>query len=507
MHEVGQVTPQGEIHLLAGVPFNNSYKHTRYFNTVNDQTQYFLSKSRQVYLQATPVRPGVPLRIPVPYNIVYSCNYLMFQNQPFGSKWFYAFITSIRWVSVNSCEIEYELDILQSWWFDFRFQSAFIVREHSKTDTPGDNLVPENLELGEYTFGPQYGTNYFNGYSYLVAATVNKQGNDAVGGNYSGIYSGLEYNVFDTPSAVNAFIDSLTTDSKGDAIVSITMYPKEFTQSKGSAQAKSKTFTRPKENDPNTPFGAYTPKNNKLYTYPYNFLFVTNAAGSYANFPYEFFGGDNCTFNVSCDMSPNPTALCVPLNFKNVAENFNEKITLDGFPQCPWTTDTYKAWLAQNGSSTAISTMGSAFSAAANLMTLNFGGVMGNALTIAQTVAKVKATEALPPQAHGAAGNSVMVANNNKDFYFYRCMVTPEFAEIIDNYFSMYGYAIHQVKQPEFNSRLFWNHVETRNAQVTGSVPNTAARSMEDILNAGITFWHDDQVGYYNRLNPIRMTT
>lgn len=492
------------VYILRGVPFDSSYKHTRWLGSKGGQEQYFITKKAYLYSQVAPVRPGQPLRLPINMSQIYDCNYIMFQNTNYNDKWFYAFITDIRWVNVNACEIDYELDVVQTWLYDYNFRECFVEREHALTDIPGDNLVLENLELGDYTYQEPINTNKFSAYYYMVAATVDKQGNDAVGGNYAGVYSGLEYNMFATPAQLNQYIDLMVSQSKADSIVSISMFPAPFVADKGSSEAELEVVSVPKNNGYGSgQLDGYTPRNKKLLTYPFNFLFCTNLAGGSANFPYEYFSTDNCQFYIFCDMTPNPTATLVPAAYKGVAQNYNEKITMDGFPICAWTTDTYKAWLAQNGSSTAITTMGNAFSGVANLMSFNFGGAVGNALSIAQTVAKVKATEALPPQAHGAAGNSSLVSLQKKDFYFYPTSIRKEYAEIIDNYFNMFGYATHKVKVPNFTGRQYWNYVETKNACVRGNVPQTAAARMEEILNSGITFWHDDNIGLYNRTNSI----
>ena len=507
MHEITQFTPLGWIYVLRGVPWDNTYRNTRWFDSQGEQQQYFIGKRVYTFDHTTPVRPGVPLRLPVNMSRIYDCDYIMFQNTNYSEKWFYAFITDIRWVSINSCEVDYDLDMVQTWLFQYQIEQCFVVREHSSTDMPGDNLIAENLELGEYMYSGMQGTGMFEHYVYLAAATVDKEGNDAVGGLYSGIYSGLEYNIFTDATSLNEYIDAMVSDSKGDAIVSISMYPLHFIDEKGSEQADVDSFKVDKGNGYSQTIDGYSPRNKKLLTHPFNFLFCTNLAGMAAEFPYEYFTTPDCEFLIFCDMSPQPTATLVPVSYKGAAQNFNEKLTMDGFPMCPWATDTYKAWLAQNGSSTAITTMGGAFSTLGNLFSGNIGGAVNGALSIAQTVAKVKATQALPPQAHGAAGNTAMVAIGKKDFYFYRCTITAQYAKIIDDYFQMFGYATNRVKRPNFHTRLGWNYVETRDAVVLGTAPQNACSKMESILNTGITFWHDDLIGTYNRNNGIVSTS
>ena len=46
--------------------------------------------------------------------------------------------------------ITIKTDVWQTWCFDLNFKPVLIDREHANTDTAGDNLLPEGLELGDY---------------------------------------------------------------------------------------------------------------------------------------------------------------------------------------------------------------------------------------------------------------------------------------------------------------------------------------------------------------------
>jgi hypothetical protein len=74
----------------------------------------------------------------------------MFKNSNFGSKWFYAFLTDIKYINVNMCEVSYETDVYQTWMFDITIHPSFVVREHVDSDTMGEHIVDEGLETGDY---------------------------------------------------------------------------------------------------------------------------------------------------------------------------------------------------------------------------------------------------------------------------------------------------------------------------------------------------------------------
>lgn len=146
------IAPNTNIYILHNVPLDNTYRNTLYFESVSKQFGYFGSKTKytlnnQSYQRVNRNR----IRIEKTAEDLYDCNYIMFQNKAFGDKWFYAFITRpAEFVNTLVSEIEYEIDVLQTWSFDYTLKPCFVEREHSETDNAGDNTVPENLELGEY---------------------------------------------------------------------------------------------------------------------------------------------------------------------------------------------------------------------------------------------------------------------------------------------------------------------------------------------------------------------
>jgi hypothetical protein len=94
-----------DIRLLSGIPFSNDYKNTRWFDTVTEQTNYFLSKSVvQVIPENTFQRTNEGYNfISVSNNIdaLWGTNYVMFRNTSYNSKWFYGFVTKLEYKNKN----------------------------------------------------------------------------------------------------------------------------------------------------------------------------------------------------------------------------------------------------------------------------------------------------------------------------------------------------------------------------------------------------------------------
>lgn len=101
----------------------------------------------------------------------------------------------------------------------------------------------------------------------------------------------------------------------------------------------------------------------------------------------------------------------------------------------------------------------------------------------------------LPPKASGQTTNMLNMATNLAGFAAYQCCIRKEYAEILDDYFDMFGYACHKVKQPSINSRPLWNYVKTLNCLVRPTagnhmVPNDAMVAFQSIFDNGVTIWH-----------------
>ena len=76
-------------------------------------------------------------------------NYCMYQNENYGNKWFYAYITNMEYENDGLTNITISTDVWQTWQFDINFKNSFVEREHVNDDTIGANTIDENLNVGE----------------------------------------------------------------------------------------------------------------------------------------------------------------------------------------------------------------------------------------------------------------------------------------------------------------------------------------------------------------------
>ena len=203
---MASIYPTSRIYLLHGVPLDNTYDHTIYFGTIGEQTSYFIGHQKYDLQNYTyqRVRRGY-IRVNIGVENLFDVNYLMFNNVNFGNKWFYAFVTSVEYVNNDCTEINYELDVLQTWHFDYKLDHCFIERQHTTTDGIGDNILPEPVECGEYVTNPTVGNDH-SAYTSIFADLSNllvilgvvsleedeEVTTDNVNGKfYDGVYGGL----------------------------------------------------------------------------------------------------------------------------------------------------------------------------------------------------------------------------------------------------------------------------------------------------------------------------
>ena len=538
------IVPNTDIVLCRDVPLDSSYDHTVDFADANAQWAYFYSKRYKVvsvnsYQRVMDGR----LRIECTMEEAIQCNYLYFRNNNFEDKFFYAFITGWHYINNITTEISYEIDVFQTFWNDVRLLNVFVEREHDNTDTMWANTIPENLEQGDYTSNyevaitPSNSGNVcifyttFNDDSTFSDFTVHTTSGDVE--YVSGIVTGL--NVIVRPNANNsetpyAFLQRVINANKKDGIIAMYMCP--FVPSTYAITQENKQFPKIWGT-----LDGYVPKNNKLYTYPYNLLHIqTDTQG--ADFRYEFFkdAGNQCNFILRESLIPQPSITLIPSNYAGrTATNGGEfRLTISDFPQCAWNADVFKVYLAQNAASlptklisegssaalgiiTAVGTGGASLAMSSPSTAVGFpmvnpsggapnagistGGfqIVNSLSGIASTLAQLKDISTRPPQQNGVQTATADYGMGYKNFMLERLSIRAEYARIIDDYFDMFGYATHRIKQPNITGRPHWNYVKTIGNTVDAlGVPDPYLKVMNAAFNHGITIWHNpNEVGYY----------
>lgn len=530
------ISPSGNIWLLSGVPLDKDYKNTLYWPLTSvgqtSQRTYFTTLKTQggfvkhVFSnQSYTRRERGSIRVSVLADNVIDCNYMVFQNSSFGpGKYFYAFITSIEYINNATTQINFEIDVIQTWYFDFTLMPCFIERMHTDSDEIGENIVPEPVHIGEYVYPSEIGRIINTDDMVIIIAIVDTGINTAVTGNvYGRIYGAATLKAFQPTdiSGINAELSSWVTAGKPDAVVAIYLAPAflitvSVPASGGLTLTSSNVRTIPDEQamprlTGTERFTGYLPHNKKMYTYPYNMYEVMTASGASINLRYEFFNNLQPTFKVGgCITSPVELAL-IPYNYKNEVPQsatwfntpiFSEAIKLTEFPVCSWSSDTYKAWLAQN-SVPSLMNLGMAMLGAVGGAVIN--PVMGGlgALNVlreaSSTLQQGFQASIAADNMHGNLSGSSNIAMGYQGFYGGRKCINASNAVCIDEFFDVFGYAIKSVMQPQRKNRKYFTYVKTTGCvlrELGSSYMGIPADDSEKICRLhdnGITYWDPAQ--------------
>lgn len=516
------IQPTTNIKLLRNVPLDTTYEHTIYFDDANKQHSYFngLAKYNLTNYTYQRVKRGVS-RVGIKADSLYDCNYMMFQNTSYGDKWFYAYITNVEFINNECSEITFELDVMQTWFFDYSVGHCFVEREHTETDVIGEHVEPESVATGEYVFNNYSPIISMNDMVVCLAIVDVDEGTS--GTLYDGIYGSAELWVYSRTdvTAINEKISSY--NQKPDSIISVYMFPKMFIGDIPSTHKLSYGAGALKNNITLTGISAsdtlngYKPKNKKLYTYPYNFYHVDNASGSELALRYEFFPNLTPVVEICGTITQPVVAVLRACSYKGVAGYSDlggyttlntESIQLHSYPMCSWNVDAYQAWIAQNSLPIALGTSANIASAALTSIWNPLAGLNMELNAISQVSNTLSQAYQASIAADISKGNlnngGANVANNKQQFYGGRCSVTAQFARMIDDYFTMFGYAVKRVKVPNRNSRPHWNYVKTIGCTLTGSIPSDDMKKICSIYNNGVTFWKNGtEIGHYELDNTV----
>lgn len=477
------------VRYLSNVPLDNSYANTIYFSDKNSQASYFSSLA--VISEETEMTMIKDFNYVIASGYSYAqlqnVNYIMYQNSGISDKWYYGFVTNIEYIADGTTNVTFEIDVLQTWHFDYTLKDCFIERQHSTTDEIGDNILAENLELGDYTYlslGIPAGFNDFKIYAAYI--NDNYASDPQVYGN---IYSGLVITEGDSNAGV--FEDWLGNHlaTYPDSVINIFM----FSEPNESTYSVDKQITN---------IDGYVPKNKKLFTYPYNMLYVTDNEGTSATFRFEFFNSQDCQFQYTSILSPNPCVVMVPLNYNGLIQNVNEKMVIDNYPQCAWYSDTYQAYLAQNSTkitnNLVMGTIATAIGAATAQPTIAAGGLA----SIMSIMAQQADASVMPPQAKGQQNVNALFGIERKGTQFIRACIHADQAQSIDDFWTMYGYPMRKIGTPNRTARPNWTYIKTIGCNLTGGIPYNHIARIKQIYDNGITWWMNGaNVGNYSLNN------
>lgn len=283
---------------------------------------------------------------------------------------------------------------------------------------------------------------------------------------------------------------------------------------------------------------SYIPKNNKLLTYPY-VSFEINGYGEKNELKFENWYGAKPQLRIVSKFQPGAGVFLYPKDYDGILDNYDAGVTGQPLPIMSYTKDQYKneynacvnsrtaaiTSLNENATLGVINaTLAAGAGAAVGAATLNPGKVVGSIVQGEQEVSRALLTKhqglrEFEAQLKDVENRPLAIANQNAapsipaamndsvvPFVVWKS-IRKEFAMKIDEFFTRYGYRVNKFKEVNIKTRPVFNFLKCSQARVEGSIPNDDLIQIKNILEKGITFWHDtNNILNYNVNNPAPKT-
>lgn len=538
-------TPTTALRLL-DTPLESDYRNTLWFPNREAQTAYFLGKTIKTYENFQYIKKNNTIVVDGEVDLLYNCNYIMYQNNNFTNKWFYAFIDRIEWASNSSVRLYVSTDVIQTWFFDITYYDSYVDRCHSDTDIAGDNIVPEDFSVGNPGGYQVAGSTDLAPDGIALFATSTYTGESKTGSVNSGIYSGgqnlVDFHI-DNPG-VGSILDSYVKNGTATAVIKLQQYP--YKLKNGPMVVSFSKYP--------SSISGYTPKNNKMLSSAFVTCFMS-MYGQETDFNPVFITDSKVKIKVSADQTSGTISAFV----ENYSDGSISTISMfASIPESGWSYNQYKndynlhsgsnAMYVQrsvaqrtadyvsagtNTAASALDTAGSIFRTGVSLVgatgvpalglsralenigsTARSFGEANQALTalnsfaggydsISQDLATISENYNAPATGGMSASNGYIATGKTVFSYGYK-VLPRDIVERCDKFLTVYGYKQSEYRAINLHARASWTYIKTNGLNASGNFPDDDMNIFKRAFNNGIFFWvYTATYGNFGQNNAI----
>lgn len=176
------------------IPFlNNSYEHTVNFTDWKKQYKWFEHQKIREYNECSYQRKEKSIRIKGYVENFEKYNYMSFINKngmSESNRRFYCFITDVIYINDGLTQINFEIDVIQTYMFDYKITKSLVNRGHvdrwNNEGFPVENIKEEGLYIGEYEIKNKLEIHKgINAYVMCTSTPLGKMNTRTVGGGGS----------------------------------------------------------------------------------------------------------------------------------------------------------------------------------------------------------------------------------------------------------------------------------------------------------------------------------
>lgn len=473
-------------------------------------------------------------------------NYVRFRNPDFNNEYIYAFITRIEYLAQFTSALHIEVDSFMTYQTRIVPNQCFIERERValSDDVAGRNVLPEPVSMNTYTkrvrINRTFNTESVGGFTSsfkigVVVGGLNIYDNDPnaaaktfinsygtkyldgspLGGALLCVDYGVNGQVFSAlieaiaalsgkvvaaipiPQTASFSSGSNFTFNRGDGTsVSFTVY----TVTGGVSIADITNLSAADEDNP----WNFTPKNKKLFSYPYMYLVGSNHAGSESVYRYDLFRANNTpdtitspSFEYRYIIAASPSIILNPQNYEG-GTNLSNAVINNNLPQIPWDSDPYANYIGQHLNSLAYTQIKRSLDYGINLASgVGSGDLSGMikggfdfAMSYEGRSAELADLKGLGDDVHNAPSGCAQGAFVQLGVSIYQKFIASVEARRIDNFFSRFGYRVDRVGTISWNKRSDYDYIKTQGANIGGAIPAADKAKINALFDAGITIWH-----------------
>lgn len=544
-------TPVTALRLLS-TPLQSDYRNTLWFPDCETQTAYFLGKTVQTFENFQYIRKNNTIVVEGEVDKLYNCNYIMYQNNNFTNKWFYAFIDKIEWASNSSVRLYVSTDVIQTWFFDITYYDSYVDRCHSDTDVAGDNIVPEDFSgIGNGGYF-QVGTQDLTPNMLAIFSTTYTDGSPLGSEKINGIFSGSGYltqpiNISSSVATVNTWLGTMVRQGLANAVSRLQQYPANHDNQ--VSYAKHPSYL---DCVTNAGITSYTPTNKKLLSGAFITAYVM-LYGQEMEFNPEYINGASITVKIAVDQTTGTVGAVV----NNYCTAQVTPMTLTAvIPESTWAYNQYKndynlhsasnsIYQRRMGLNRGVNKINSVIDVAGSLADLTqsavnmvspasfisrFGGFNPSSSAIGELANSAQNTVSSfanaysqlggideitqdltaisenynAPAVGGVASSNIFLASN-KTAMSYGFKVPPlDIVKRIDKYLTVYGYKQSEYRSINLHARLSWTYIKTNGLNASGNFPDDDMNIIKRAFNNGIFFWsYTATYGNFSQSNGI----
>ena len=538
--------------LYVGVaPWNSDLKNVQSYASRAEQISTIQGLLSHKYEHINIIRRDSDLILKGVNEDLTQCNYLMYQNADISNKWYFAFIDSVQYNSLNSVIISHTIDVWQTYQFDITYYKNLILRSHvaKNTDTVGRWLAPEPINVApeferkhnvfnDLSWTPQYvlhSTSVFNNstkkYEYKgngTGATLSAEYGifvdddddvQTVVKNYGKLSAAEALKSNDDDEYSNWIADLLTgqTIDKAVKLISTTsisqlqdhrneligLYAIPAWVHDGSNKyatnaitSKSVSVTLPTS----TLACGYAPRNKKMLSSLCKAYLFYNENGFKLPLKPELFTSGSPSFTVkSTELSTNGFILQIGSYADYTAKT--NKISYRCENRLGYDANTGLDKVL-NTLTSAVGVVNAVGSVASQAFVGNVGGAVQGAVGAVQQ--SINMIDALGQRgvSTGASGDIMSITEKRAMPVFADVSPTEAQCRYIDDYLDVYGYAINEIGKIStyMKNRSNWNYIQVANCNIKVSAPNDDVNKLKQMFESGVTIWHKN-FGDYDQTN------